>query len=198
MHQLARTADVFTTTYRGSVNRRFGLEAAALAEKSERGIVCMTANAYGHSGPWSDRPGFDQNGQTASGFAAREGAPGKPRFSPVFYLADLMTGYLAAAGMMAALLRRSEEGGSYHVKLSLARSAMWVQELGFLDTSQQGGLPAKDVYPSRTTTLDSVYGQLSFLAPPLIFSNLTLPDTTLMVPYGASEPVWRTVRASRR
>jgi crotonobetainyl-CoA:carnitine CoA-transferase CaiB-like acyl-CoA transferase len=198
MHELARTADVFTTTYRGSVNRRFGLEAAALAEKSERGIVCMTANAYGHSGPWSDRPGFDQNGQTASGFAAKEGAPGKPRFSPVFYLADLMTGYLAAAGMMAALLRRSEEGGSYHVKLSLARSAMWVQELGFLDTSQQGGLPAKDVYPSRTTTLDSVYGQLSFLAPPLIFSNLTLPDTTLMVPYGASEPVWRTVRASRR
>ncbi len=42
-----------------------------------------------------------------------------------------MTGYFAAAGMMAALLRRSIEGGSYHVKLSLARSAMWVQELGF-------------------------------------------------------------------
>jgi crotonobetainyl-CoA:carnitine CoA-transferase CaiB-like acyl-CoA transferase len=40
-----------------------------------------------------------------------------------------MTGYVAAAGMMAALLRRSIEGGSYHVKLSLAQSAMWVQEL---------------------------------------------------------------------
>ncbi len=41
-----------------------------------------------------------------------------------------MTGYLAAAGMMAALLRRAEEGGSHHVKLSRARSAMWVQALG--------------------------------------------------------------------
>ena len=71
----------------------------------------------------ADRPGFDQNGQVASGFAAKEGEPGRPKFSPVFYLADLMTGYLAAAGMMAALLRRAEEGGSYHVKLSLARSA---------------------------------------------------------------------------
>jgi hypothetical protein len=68
----------------------------------------MTANAYGHEGPW---PGFDQNGQVASGFAVKEGGAGPPKFSPVFYLADLMTGYFAAAGMMAALLRRSIEGG---------------------------------------------------------------------------------------
>jgi crotonobetainyl-CoA:carnitine CoA-transferase CaiB-like acyl-CoA transferase len=84
----------------------------------------MTANVYGHSGPWSERPGFEQNGQVASGFASKEGESAKTRFSPVYYLADLMTGYSAAAGMMAALLRRSIEGGSYHVKLSLARSAM--------------------------------------------------------------------------
>jgi hypothetical protein len=32
---------------------------------------------------------------------------GPPRFSPVFYLADLITGYSAAAGMMAALNRRA-------------------------------------------------------------------------------------------
>jgi hypothetical protein len=51
-----------------------------------------------------------------------------------------MTGYFAAAGMMAALLRRSIEGGSYHVKLSLTRSAMWVQELGFLDIGLQDRL----------------------------------------------------------
>jgi crotonobetainyl-CoA:carnitine CoA-transferase CaiB-like acyl-CoA transferase len=72
MHGLARTADVFTTTYRRSVNQRFGLDAHSLAAQSERGLVCMTTNAYGHSGPWSDRPGFDQNGQVASGFAAKE------------------------------------------------------------------------------------------------------------------------------
>jgi len=78
MRELARTADVFTSTYRGSVNRRFELGARKLAAQSERGIVCMTANAYGHSGPWADRPGFDPNGQVASGFAAKEGEPGRP------------------------------------------------------------------------------------------------------------------------
>ena len=82
MHALASTADVFITTYRGSVNRRFGLEAQALAARSKRGIVCMTANAYGHAGPWADRPGFDQNGQVASGFAAKEGEPVSPASRP--------------------------------------------------------------------------------------------------------------------
>jgi crotonobetainyl-CoA:carnitine CoA-transferase CaiB-like acyl-CoA transferase len=151
----------------------------------------MDINAFGHSGPWAKRPGFDQVAQAAIGFAAKEGEPDKPRFSPVFYVGDLMASYFAAAGMMAALLRRSIEGGSYHVKISLARSEMWVQELGFLDTSTQNSIPANDTYPVKMTTIDSVYGKLSFPAPPLVFSNLVLPNDASLVPYGADEPQWR-------
>ena len=194
MLSLAETADVFTTSYRHTVNERFGLLPEPLATRSKHGIVCLTVNAYGHRGPWSDRPGFDQNGQVASGFAVREGLPGKPRFSPVFYLADLVTGYLAAAGMMAALLRRAKEGGSYHVKLSLARSAMWVQELGLLDIDLQKDLPATDSYPAKLQTMDSVYGKIANLRPPLAFSNFQLPSVTHLEPYGASPATWRTQR----
>lgn len=93
------------------------------------------SNEYSHSGPWAERPGFDQNGQVASGFAANEDEPEQAAILSRFYLADLITGYFAAAAMMTALRHRSIEGGSYHVKLSLARSAMWVQELGFLETA---------------------------------------------------------------
>jgi len=190
LKRLAGQADVFTNSYRPGVNARFGLLPAQLAAASERGIVCMTANAYGHSGPWAERPGFDQNGQVACGFAWKEGEPDKPRYSPVFYLADLMTGYFAAAGMMAALLRRSIEGGSYHVKVSLTRSAMWVQELGFLDTTTQSSLPEQDSYPPKMTSIDSVYGKVSFLAPPLAFSDLTLPNASRFSPYGADATEW--------
>jgi crotonobetainyl-CoA:carnitine CoA-transferase CaiB-like acyl-CoA transferase len=104
----------------------------------------------------------------------------------MFYLADLITGYLAAAGMMAALLRRANEGGSYHVKLSLARSAMWVQELGFLDQTQQQQVPERDIYPAETTTLTTVYGEVANLRPPLRFSNLQLPVVQSLQTYGAS------------
>jgi crotonobetainyl-CoA:carnitine CoA-transferase CaiB-like acyl-CoA transferase len=120
----------------------------------------------------------------------KEGGDGSPKFSPVFYLADLMTGYFAAAGMMAALLRRSTEGGSYNVKLSLARSAMWVQELGFLELDKQNAVPTKDEYPTKMTTINSVYGPVSFLESPVNFSNLILPKANELVTYGASSPKW--------
>jgi crotonobetainyl-CoA:carnitine CoA-transferase CaiB-like acyl-CoA transferase len=190
MRQLAATADVFASTYRPAVNERFGLLPEQLAAASERGIVYMSASAYGHSGPWKDRPGFDQNAQVASGFAMAEGQGGPPKFSPVFYLADLITGYFAAAGMMAALHRRAIEGGSYQVKLSLARSAMWVQELGLLDAAAQAEAPETDSYPAETVSIDTAYGAVTSLAPPLTLTNLTLPATDRLVPYGADPASW--------
>src|SRR6476619_1295774 len=189
--RLASRADVFTNSYRPGVTARFGLTPSELAACSERGVICMDINAFGHSGPWAKRPGFDQVAQAAIGFAAKEGEPAKPRFSSVFYVGDLMASYFAAAGMMAALLRRSIEGGSYHVKISLARSEMWVQELGILDTAAQTSIPAQDSYPVKMASIDSVYGKLSFPAPPLVFSNLVLPNDASLVPYGADEPQWR-------
>ncbi len=169
---------------------RFGLQPEALAAASERGIVYMSANAYGHSGPWMHRPGFDQNGQVTSGFALEEGQGGAPKFSPVFYVADLVTGYCAAAGMMAALLRRATEGGSYQVNLSLTRSVMWVQGLGLLDVAAQSQVPETDTYPAETVSIDTTYGAVTFLAPPVTFSNMTLPINDRLVPYGADPPAW--------
>ena len=182
MRHLAATADVFASTYRPAVNKRFGLLPEQLAAASERGIVYMSATAYGHSGPWKDRPGFDQNGQVAFGFVMAEGQGGPPRFFPVFYLADLITGHFAAAGMMAALYRRAVEVRSYQVKLLLARSAMWVQDLGLLDVAAQGEVPETDSYPAETVSIDTAYGTVTSPAPALTFTSLTLPAAGRLVP----------------
>lgn len=192
MRELAGTADVFASTYRPTVNARFDLRPRSLAALNSRGLVYMSATAYGHRGPWCDRPGFDQNAQVATGFAMTEGQGGPPRFSPVFYLADLITGYLAAAGIMAALYRRATEGGSYHVKVSLARSTMWVQDFGLVDVGDVTGLPKTDTYPAQTISVDTAYGPVANLAPPVTFSNLILPGTDRLVPYGSDPPTWPT------
>ena len=100
-----------------------------------------------------------------------EGQGGPPKFSPVFYLADLVTGYFAAAGMMAALHRRAVEGGSYQVKLSLARSAMWVQELGLLDVAAQGDaardrlIPGEDSFDRHRVRRRDLAGTASSRSP---------------------------------
>jgi crotonobetainyl-CoA:carnitine CoA-transferase CaiB-like acyl-CoA transferase len=126
----------------------------------------------------------------ATGFALREGSDGVPAFSPVFYLADLTTGHLAAAGMMAALRRRATEGGSYHVRVSLARSAMWVQDLGLLTPDALAGLPATDTYDAGITEANNSFGSVSGLSAPLSDSDLPYPAGERLVPYGADEPTW--------
>jgi hypothetical protein len=68
---------------------------------------------------------------------------------------------------------------------------MWVQELGFLDSAAQTSIPANDIYPVKMTSIDSVYGKLSFPAPPLVFSNLALPNDVSLMPYGADAPEWQ-------
>ncbi|GLU35510.1 hypothetical protein Busp01_53520 [Trinickia caryophylli] len=78
--------------------------------------------AYGQEGPWRGRRGFDSLVQSASGIAWTEmqaAGSASPKHLPCQAL-DHATGYLAAFGAMVALMRRAKEGGSWHVRVSLA------------------------------------------------------------------------------
>jgi crotonobetainyl-CoA:carnitine CoA-transferase CaiB-like acyl-CoA transferase len=191
MRTLLADADVFASTYRPGVTDRFALSAPEVAAASRRGVVYMSATAYGYHGPWATRPGFDQNAQVATGFAMTEGKHGIPRFSPVFYLADLVTGHLAAAGIIAALRRRATEGGSYHVRVSLARSAMWVQDLGYVPVHAGAEAPATEERPARLSQTVTAYGSIRHLSPALSFTDMPLTHDLRLVPYGADPPQWQ-------
>ncbi len=81
-------------------------------------------NCYGDVGPWRQRPGWEQLAQSVSGIAAVQGGDGPPTLIPAA-ACDYTTGYLATLGTIAALWRRSHEGGSYHVRASLCQTAGW-------------------------------------------------------------------------
>ena len=131
---LARDADVFVQGYRpGAIaGRGFGPQDIA---RLRPGIVYASLCAYGYAGPWAGRRGFDSLVQTASGlndaeaqaFGSRE-----PKALPAQVL-DHATGYLLAFAVMAALVRRVEEGGSWHVRVSLAQTGSWFRRLGRID-----------------------------------------------------------------
>ncbi len=188
--KLIENADVFAQSYRPSVVEKFSIAAKDCAKMSTKGLVYLSINAYGHDGPWINRPGFDQNAQVATGFSITEGSPDEPKYSPVFYLNDLISAYFAAAGMMIALLRRAKEGGSYHVKISLAKSAMWVQDLGLIEKKLYLQCPSSDNYPLKLITKPTTYGDITQLAPAVQFSNMPESNLTLMQPFGADRPVW--------
>jgi crotonobetainyl-CoA:carnitine CoA-transferase CaiB-like acyl-CoA transferase len=64
---------------------------------------------------------------------ALEGSPEQPQLPPIIVVNDYLTSWLAQVGVVAALRRRAQEGGSYHVHVSLTRVALWILSLGIFD-----------------------------------------------------------------
>jgi crotonobetainyl-CoA:carnitine CoA-transferase CaiB-like acyl-CoA transferase len=141
LRRLIADADIFQQGYRpGAIGGRgFAPEEVA---RIRPGIVCVSLSAYGHEGPWSGRRGFDSLVQTATGFNHAEGrAAGgeEPKELPCQAL-DHASGYLMAFGAMMARLRQAREGGSWHVRVSLAGTGRWIWGLGRVE----GGLGLRE------------------------------------------------------
>ena len=141
LRALAKDTDIFVQGYRPGGIAAHGFSPEDLA-RINPGIICVSLSAYGHAGPWAAKRGFDSLVQTATGFNHAEGEAiggGKPGPLPCQAL-DHGSGYLLAYGAMAALARRHAEGGSWHVRVSLAQTGRWLRGLGRLP----GGLEVPD------------------------------------------------------
>src|SRR4029079_11682639 len=103
--------------YRGHKMRDLGMSPEELA-KRRPGIVYASVRAYSYDGPWADRGGFDMEALCVTGFTTEEGTPEQPKFPPTTVMNDFIAGYLGAAGIQAALIRRAKEGRSYHVRVT--------------------------------------------------------------------------------
>jgi hypothetical protein len=159
--QVLRDAHVFVQGYRPGGLRQLGYGPEALAERRP-GIVVVSLSAYGSSGPWSGRRGFDSLVQTASGFNHAEAqafGSGAARVLPM-QLLDHATGHLMALAAGAALQRQQREGGSWLVQVSLARTGHWLRGLGRVADALAVAKP--DFAPYLETT-DSGFGRLSAL-----------------------------------
>jgi crotonobetainyl-CoA:carnitine CoA-transferase CaiB-like acyl-CoA transferase len=131
LKDLLRTGDIFSQSFRpGALAARgFSPEEAA---NLRPGIVYVTLSAWGAEGPWKDRRGFDSIVQTVSGMALRQSGESKPKLLPVSVI-DYVSGYLMACGALVALARRATEGGSWLVRVSLARTGKWIVDRGIAE-----------------------------------------------------------------
>ena len=158
---LVQDADVFVQGFRPGAIAALGYGREALAERRP-GIVYVTLNAWGETGPWAGRHGFDSLVQTATGIVDEGSAArgiAEPAPLPCQAL-DHSTGYLAAFGAMAGLARRVTEGGSWLVRVSLAASGRWLDGLGRVD-----GLDAPDpdlaAVADRLERRDTAFGEMT-------------------------------------
>jgi crotonobetainyl-CoA:carnitine CoA-transferase CaiB-like acyl-CoA transferase len=193
---LVRTADVFSQGYRPGTLANRGLSAVELTA-IRPGLVYVTLSAFGHTGPWASRRGFDTVVQTVSGMTIRqaESVPGKtpgPQFYPVSAI-DYCTGYLMACGAMVALARRTREGGSWLVRISLAQVGKWIVDLGLVPAPALKGVPAEFTAGELerwSTASETPSGRLAHLKPVVQLSETPAYWARPSVPLGYHRPEW--------
>ena len=158
--------------------------------KRRPGIVYVSISAFSHTGPWRNRRGFDSVVQAVSGIADEHTRDGRPRFAPANPL-DYTAGYLAAFGTMVALGRRAREGGSYHVRVSLAQAGRWLASVPRVSANNVAAdLPAERL-DQLTMVSETPFGRLRHLAPVAHMSETQPRWDKPSVPLDHDPPEWR-------
>jgi crotonobetainyl-CoA:carnitine CoA-transferase CaiB-like acyl-CoA transferase len=186
---LLSQADILVHGYRSDALEQMGFGAEARQAISP-GLIDISLDAYGHSGPWARRRGFDSLVQFSSGIAAAgmawQGADA-PVSLPVQAL-DHATGYLLAAAAVRAVIARTTGSGSLTARLSLARTAKVLVDHQ-AGPSDAGFEPAKDE-DFAAAVEQSDWGPAQRLHPPVSIADVPMHWDRPAVRLGSSAAVW--------
>lgn len=115
--ELIQDADVYIQNFRPGTAERLGAGEARLRELNPRLVYCAISG-FGQTGPAAGRPAYDTVAQAASGFLNLLINPANPRVvGPA--IADSLTGFYAAYGILGALVERARTGQGRSVEVSM-------------------------------------------------------------------------------
>lgn len=188
LHDLLDGADIVVHGYRPGALAAFGLDTDSLADRHP-GLVAVSLSAWGSTGPWGDRRGFDSIVQAACGIAMIESPDGRRPGRPPCQILDHGTGYLAAAAALEGLRRQSVTGGTHIFELSLAATAAWLLSQP-RSTSTAGTSSAGPPISEWSTILGSDAGPVTVIAPPGRLGRRALKWPQQLTAYGQDRPGW--------
>lgn len=188
---LARDADIFVQGYRPGAIAGNGFSPQELA-RLRPGIVYFSLCAYSHEGPWAKRRGFDSLVQNANGINDAEAlAAGSAQPKPLPCQAlDHGAGYFMAFGAMTALKRRMTEGGSWHVRVSLAQAGHWVRGLGRVADGLACPDPDFAAVRDRLEDSESGFGRLTAVRHAAVLSETPARWARPSAQLGTHPPAW--------
>jgi crotonobetainyl-CoA:carnitine CoA-transferase CaiB-like acyl-CoA transferase len=169
---LVRKADVFVENFRPGVAERLGLGYETLRALNSRLVYC-SISAFGQSGPYAKKPGFDTLGQAMSGLLGLLADPEEPKIMGVA-LSDYITGFSAAYGILGGLLARQTSGQGLKVETSLLQAT-----LSFIGETAAGYF-ATGTVPNRIARVRNAHA----------FAFLTRDNLPLAIHCSVPEKFW--------
>ncbi|MCM2375819.1 CoA transferase [Pseudomonas marginalis] len=170
---LLQDTDILFHGYRADALEQLGYTASTLQTLAP-GLIDVSLNAYGWSGPWRNRRGFDSLVQMSCGIAAA-GMAWKQADKPVplpLQALDHATGYLMAASALQALSERLKSGRGGSARLSLARTAKLLVEAG--QVPEQPALRAEEASDQGLVVEQTAWGPAHRLLAPVTISGTPL------------------------
>lgn len=194
LDQLIETADVFIQNFRPGVAGRLKVDAERLQAINPR-LVYASISGFGSEGPERDRPAFDTVAQAASGFLRLLVNPEHPRVvGPA--IADAMTGFYTALGILAALNERHVTGKGRVVETSMfeAMCHFNLDDFTHLLSADQVMGPYSRPHVSQSYVFQCADGKwlaLHMSSPPKFWENLAVavgqPDMLSLPAFASRE-----------
>lgn len=148
LYELAAEADVFIQNYRPGIAARLDVDYETITEHNED-IVYLAISAFGQTGPWRERSGYDLLIQGMSGIMSVTGEEGRRPVKVGLPMTDLITAMWAAFGTMSALYRRELTGDGEYIDLGMLEATLpWL--------TKQAGQVFAGKEPERMGTKDPV------------------------------------------
>lgn len=149
--ELVASADVVVENWRPAVKERLGVDYESLRAINPR-IVLASISGYGQSGPYVDRPAFDQIIQGMGGLMSVTGLPGGGPVRAGLAVSDSSTGLYAAIGILTALLHREQTGEGQWVHASLLHSQIAMMDFQAARYLNDGQVPVQEGNDHPTAT----------------------------------------------
>ena len=136
LDRLVADADVYIQNFRPGVAAKLGVGEARLRALNPRLVYC-SISGFGATGPAAARPAYDTVAQAASGFLRLLINPENPRVvGPA--IADALTGFYAAYGILGALVERGRTGEGRTVEVSMLEAMAHFNLDAFTHFLQEG------------------------------------------------------------
>src|SRR5260221_11325986 len=123
--RMVKKADVVVENFRPDVKRRLGIDYPQLRKINPK-LVYASISGFGQSGPYADRPGFDQIAQGMGGLMSITGLPGQGPVRVGIPIADLSAGLFCALGILVALLEREKSKQGQYVATSRLQAQIFM------------------------------------------------------------------------
>ena len=186
---LLKEADVLIHGYRPDALARLGFDAERRQEVSP-GLVDVTLNAYGWTGPWNGRRGFDSLVQMSSGIAdagMKELGKNRPVPLPVQAL-DHAVGYLMASAAIRGLTNRLKTGAGCQARTSLARMAAMLISQPVARTREAIAPETQNDHSGNVE--ETAWGPARRIKPPVVVDGAPLQWDLPASKLGSAEAKW--------